>query len=130
MATNKKPSSLPPEPDAAPTPDFRATINNATTTVRIPPEHLEWAIAMGASQGRSISGYIRGVIDDLSSWYQSSSSVVSLIEADRRAMGMTRREYTQHLILRRFEEIRAKGVGYEAESFLLGPAKTVQPKSK
>jgi hypothetical protein len=75
---------------------------------------------MAAASRRSLSAFLRGLLEDYSDWFGTAPSAVNLIEADRRAMGMTRRAYYQHVMLRRYEDLRAKGPGFEAKAFLAG----------
>jgi hypothetical protein len=122
-------SKPPPPPEAKPTPpepehgiplNLEQTVNNQPTTLRLPAEHLKWAEAMAAASRRSLSAFLRGLLEDYSDWFGTAPSAVNLIEADRRAMGMTRRAYYQHVMLRRYEDLRAKGPGFEAKAFLAG----------
>ena len=119
-STPRQAKPTPPEPEQGIPINIEQTVNNQPTTLRLPAEHLRWTEAMAAASGRSLSAFFRGLLEDYSDWFGTAPSAVNIIEADRRAMGMSRRAYYQHVLLRRYEDLRAKGLGFEAKAFLAG----------
>jgi hypothetical protein len=56
---------------------------------------------------------VREVLDDMRTLYGLPMVIVESIEKDRKALGLSQREYVMHLLARRYERVLSDGPGFD-----------------
>ena len=85
-------------------------------TFRMPRDLVTALKAEAARCGRDLTGLVVRWLDGVRSYFGLPEAASSLLEADRKALGMERYEYILHSFYRRSQEVREKGAGFDAPS--------------
>lgn len=72
-----------------------------------------WLKDTASAEGRSTNGFVAELIEDARSWFGLPFAMVEAFEADRGALGLSRRHYLMHVLLRRYEQTRQHGPGFD-----------------
>ena len=72
-----------------------------------------WIQANAEDSGRTMSAVVREALEDARSMYGLPSPVVELLEEDAAALGLDRRRYAQHVLFRRFEQVKRHGPRFD-----------------
>jgi hypothetical protein len=65
-----------------------------------------WIQANAKDSGRTMTAVVREALEDARSMYGLPLPVVELLEEDAAALGLDRRRYAQHVLFRRFEQVK------------------------
>jgi hypothetical protein len=82
-------------------------------SVRFPTKLMAWAKAGAEKNGESINEFVRRGLDDMRCLFGLPQVMVDAMDADAKALGLDRREYLMHLVAVRYQEVLAKGPGFE-----------------
>src|SRR5947209_7443749 len=82
-------------------------------SVRLPVPLLAWVKSQAEETGISISDQVRGYVEDARYLFGLPRLIVDTLEADMKALGMSTREYLMHLVTLRYDEVKARGPGFE-----------------
>lgn len=85
----------------------------AIISFRISTSLIYWLKQTASAAGRSTNGFVAELMEDARSWYGLPYAMVEAFEADRGALGLSRRHYLMHVLLRRYEQTRQHGPGFD-----------------
>jgi hypothetical protein len=83
-------------------------------TFRMPRELVCFLKAEAARERRDLTGHVNRWLEGLRNYFGLPEAATSLLEADRRAMGMERFEYLLHVLFQRSLDVRKDGAGFDA----------------
>lgn len=116
VSTMSKPKTSPPGPARGGVPTSERTV----VTFRFPSDLDEWLRAEAKRRNWSLNELMVTLAQDVFTWYAQPRWVVQALEADRAALELDRREYVTLLLMRRYDEVRGKGPGFDKESIQTG----------
>ncbi len=85
-----------------------------TQSFRFTPEQTSF-LKEGAQRLGSTTAVIREVLDDVRTLYGLPKVMIEALEKDRKALGLSQREYVMHLLARRYERVLSDGPGFEVK---------------
>ncbi len=83
-------------------------------TFRMPRELVTFLKSEATQGGRDLTAYVVRHLDGLRTWFGLPAAATTLLDADRKALGLERYEYLLHLLFQRSLELREKGPGFDA----------------
>jgi hypothetical protein len=84
-----------------------------TTTFRIPLDINYWIKEESAARQWSANEFVVTLLDDYLGWFGFPSPDAAAMEADRKALGVDRRQYLKWVLAKRVEQVREKGPGFD-----------------
>jgi len=85
-----------------------------TQSFRFTPEQTAF-LKEGAKRLGSTTALVREVLDDARTLYGLPMAMVEALEKDRRALGLSPREYIMHLLARRYERVLSQGPAFDTK---------------
>lgn len=85
-----------------------------TQSFRFTPEQTTF-LKDEAKRLGSTTAVIREVLDDVRTLYGLPKVIAEALEKDRKALGLSPREYVMHLLARRYERVLSVGPGFDAK---------------
>ena len=85
-----------------------------TQSFRFTPEQTAF-LKEGAKRLGSTTAVVREVLDDVRTLYGLPMVLVESLEKDRKALGLSQREYVMHLLARRYEGVLSDGPGFDVK---------------
>ncbi len=85
-----------------------------TQSFRFTPEQTAF-LKEGAKRLGSTTALVREVLDDARTLYGLPMAIAEALEKDRRALGLSPREYIMHLLARRYEGVLSHGPAFDAK---------------
>src|SRR5713101_3136976 len=85
-----------------------------TQSFRFTPEQTSF-LKEGAKRLGSTTAVVREVLDDVRTLYGLPMVMIELLERDRKALGLSQREYVMHLLARRYERVLSDRPGFATE---------------
>jgi len=83
-------------------------------TFRMPRELVTFLKSEATQGGRDLTAFVVRHLDGLRTWFGLPAAATTLLDADRKALGLERYEYLLHLLFQRSLELREKGPGFDA----------------
>jgi hypothetical protein len=83
-------------------------------TFRMPRELVGFLKAEAQRGGRDLTGHVMRCLEGIRTYFGLPEAATSLLEADRKLLGMERYEYLLHALYQRNLELREKGTGFDA----------------
>jgi len=83
-------------------------------TFRMPRELVAFLKGEAQRAGRDLTGHVLRYLEGLRSYFGLPEAATSLLEADRKQLGMERYEYLLHVLYQRNLQLREKGAGFDA----------------
>jgi hypothetical protein len=100
-------------PRARPNDVAFATTEKVMQTFRLPRELVDFLKGEATRGGRDLTAHVARWLDGMRTWFGLPAAATSVLEADRRALGMERYEYLLHLLFQRSLDVREKGPGFD-----------------
>lgn len=82
-------------------------------TFRMPADLARWSKEQAEAQGTSFNEFAVSVLADLKGLYGLPAQMVDVLESDRAALDLGRREYLMHLLLTRYDQVREREPGFD-----------------
>lgn len=89
------------------------TTEKTVVTIRMPSDLGHWMNKEAEKRGWSLNEYFVTVAHDFYSWFGLPDLVIDVLKDDQEAIGVDRRRYIQHVLMRRYHEIYEKGAGFD-----------------
>jgi hypothetical protein len=89
------------------------TTKETVVTIRMPLDLGGWMMREAEKRGWSLNECFVTIAHDFYSWFGLPDMVISLLKADQAAVGLDRRRYIQHVLMRRYHEVYEKGPGFD-----------------
>ncbi len=89
-------------------------------TFRMPRELVTFLKSEAARGRRDVTAHVVRSLDGLRTYFGLPEAATSLLESDRKALGMERFEYLLHTLFQRSLLLREKGAGFDAPQTLEG----------
>ena len=83
-----------------------------TQSFRFTPEQTAF-LKEGAKRLGSTTAVVREALDDVRTMYGLPMVMIESLERDRKALGLSQREYVLHLLARRYERVLSDGPGFD-----------------
>lgn len=84
-----------------------------TVTFRMQKALAEWCKGQASKQGQSFNEFIVELIEDSRGLYVAAGRDRFALELDREALGLSGREYFQHVFSTRLQKVHEKGPGFD-----------------
>lgn len=81
-------------------------------TFRMPADLARWSKEQAEGLGTSFNEFAVSVLADLKGLYGLPAQMIDVLEADREAMNLGRREYLMHLLLTRYDQVKEREPGF------------------
>jgi hypothetical protein len=85
-------------------------------TFRMPRGLVAFLKDEAAREERDLTGHVVRLLEGIRGYFGLPEAAVTLLEADRRAMGMGRFEYLLHALFQRSLGVRERGAGFDGPS--------------
>ncbi len=82
-------------------------------TFRMPRELVGFLRAEAGRAGRDLTAHVIRCLDGIRTYFGLPAAARSILEADRKALGMERLEYLLHVLFHRSLLLREKGPGFD-----------------
>src|SRR5574341_168876 len=116
VSTMSKPKTSPPAPARGGVPTSERTV----VTFRFPSDLDEWLRAEAKRRNWSLNDLMVTLAQDVFTWSAQPRWIVQALEADRAALELDRREYVTWVLMKRYEEVREQGAGFDKQSIQTG----------
>jgi hypothetical protein len=83
-------------------------------TFRMPRELVGFLKSEAARGGRDLTAHVIRNLDATRTYFGLPEAATTLLESDRKALGMERYEYLLHVLYQRGMQLREKGPGFDA----------------
>jgi hypothetical protein len=100
-------------PEDLPARSAEVTTEKIAVTIRMPSDLGHWMNSQAQKRGWSLNEYFVTVAHDFHSWFGLPDMVIDFLKDDQEAMGLDRRRYIQHVLMRRYHEVYEKGPGFD-----------------
>ncbi len=91
-----------------------STTEKLVQTFRMPRELVTFLRDEASARGLDLTAHVNRLLDGVRTWCALPVAATALLEADRKALGLGRYEYLQHLLFQRSLELRDKEPGFDA----------------
>jgi hypothetical protein len=108
MSPEKRPPSELPARSSVTT-----TAEKVVVTFRFPRDLAAWLGSEAKLRGWSMNEFLVTLTHDLYSWYALPEMVTAQLERDRQALGLDRRKYVTHVLMRRYHEVLENGPAFD-----------------
>ncbi|HET9597726.1 MAG TPA: hypothetical protein VFP65_19210 [Anaeromyxobacteraceae bacterium] len=112
------PSDLPARPASS-----DVSSEKVVVTFRFPRDLASWLGAEAKQRGWSMNEFLVTLTHDLYAWYALPDMVSDELERDREALGLDRRKYVMHVLMRRYHEALEKGPGFDRKAGTAAPSR-------
>jgi len=99
-----------------PATDPFSTTEKLVQTFRMPRELVTFLKDEASARGSDLTAHVVRHLDGVRTWFNLPVAATALLEADRKALGLSRYEYLLHLLFQRSLELREKEPGFDAPS--------------
>lgn len=89
------------------------TAKKVVVTFRFPRDLADFLNFEAKQRGWSMNEFLVTITHDLHTWYALPAMVTDQLEEDRAALGLDRRKYATHVLMRRYHEVLEKGPGFD-----------------
>src|SRR4051812_2861335 len=96
-------------------PKSHASVETVQLTFRVPVDVESWLKKQAEQNQESLTDVMRRFIDDFRTLYGLPEIIVEKLEADAKALGRNRRQYLMQLLALRYEQVLAKGPGFDKQ---------------
>lgn len=100
-------------PEDLPARSAVVTTEKTVVTIRMPSDLGHWMNKEAEKRGWSLNEYFVTVAHDFYSWFGLPDLVIDVLKDDQEAIGVDRRRYIQHVLMRRYHEVYEKGPGFD-----------------
>jgi hypothetical protein len=114
----------------APTPELPArhassevSSEKTVVTFRFPQDLAAWLNREAKQRGWSMNEFLVTLTHDLYAWYALPEMVTDQLERDREALGLDRRKYVMHALMRRYHEVLENGPGFDRKTAAAQPGR-------
>lgn len=83
-------------------------------TFRMPRDLVAFLKAEAQRERRDLTSHVVRCLEGMRAYFGLPEAATSLLEADRRLLGMERYEYLLHALYQRNLDLREKGIGFDA----------------
>jgi hypothetical protein len=90
-----------------------ASSEKTVVTFRFPQDLASWLSHEAKQRGWSMNEFLVTLTHDLYAWYALPDMVTHELERDREALGLDRRKYVMHALMRRYHEVLENGPGFD-----------------
>jgi hypothetical protein len=112
------PSELPARPSFS-----DVSSEKVVVTFRFPRDLASWLGAEAKQRGWSMNEFLVTLTHDLYAWYAMPDMVTDELERDREALGLDRRKYVMHVLMRRYHEVLESGPGFDRKAATAPPGR-------
>lgn len=91
-----------------------AVADKLIMTFRMPRDLALFLKAEATRGGRDVTAHVVRWLNGLRTYFGLPEAATTLLEADRRALGMERYEYLLHVVYQRSLLLREKGTGFDS----------------
>jgi len=84
-----------------------------TVTFRMPKASADWCKGQASKQGQSFNEFIVELVEDTRGLYVAAGRDLFALEKDREALGVSWREYFQHVFSTRLQQVHEKRPGFD-----------------
>jgi hypothetical protein len=102
-----------PQPTSTPAMKRVVTTEKTIVTFRMPAGLGDWCKEQADARAISFNEFTVSVLSDLHEWYGLPDQMVAALESDCTALGLGRREYLMHLLLTRYDQVKAREPGFD-----------------
>lgn len=99
-----------------------STSDKLMQTFRMPRDLVAFLKSEASRGGRDLTGHVIRWLEGIRTSFGLPEAATTLLESDRKLLGMERFEYLLHVLYQRSLELREKGTGFDAPS----PAETLE----
>jgi hypothetical protein len=92
------------------------TVEKTIYTARFPSYLYKWMREETTGTDLSLNDFIVRAVEDIESWFGLPRLMVVSLEADRTALGLSRRDYVMHLLTRRYEQLLTHKPGFDGQA--------------
>jgi len=100
-------------PKARPEAEPFTTTEKVMQTFRLPRDLVPFHKDEANRAGRDLTAHVSRWLEGVRNWFGLPAAASSVLEADRKALGMERYEYLLHLLFQRSLDVREKGPGFD-----------------
>jgi len=92
-------------------------------TFRFPRDLASWLASEAKKRGWSMNEFLVTLTHDLFAWYSLPDMVTDQLERDLEALGLDRRKYVMHVLMRRYHEVLEHGPGHDRKAGATPPGR-------
>jgi hypothetical protein len=92
----------------------QASSDKLMQTFRMPRELVGFLKGEAARGGRDLTAHVIRCLEGVRTYFALPEAATTLLESDRKALGMERYEYLLHVLYQRGMQLREKGPGFDA----------------
>lgn len=117
------PEKAPPSELPARSPASEVSSEKVVVTFRFPRDLASWLGAEAKQRGWSMNEFLVTLTHDLYAWYAMPDMVAHELEQDRAALGLDRRKYVMHVLMRRYHEVLENGPAFDRKTGAAPPGR-------